>query len=92
MSWIKQTIRNWLSDANNANMKLTGSTIGGSAPFDSRPSMNFAVYNAIGGKVIEFRRYDSKREHVDHTMYVIDNDQDFGEKIAKIAMLEQLKD
>jgi hypothetical protein len=49
------------------------------------------VFNAVGGKVVEFRRYDRKSDRNDSTTYIITNDQDFGERIAKIAMMENLK-
>lgn len=58
---------------------------------DSDASMTFTVYNAIGGKVVEFRRYDRQRDRSDHTMYIIGSDEDFGDRIAKIATLETLK-
>jgi len=49
------------------------------------------VYNAIGGKVVEFSRYDRKNDRSFHDIYIISKNEDFGEKIAKIAMLEVLK-
>jgi hypothetical protein len=55
------------------------------------PVLNFKVYAAVGGKVVEFRRYDRKSDRNDTTTYIITNDQDFGERIAKIAMIENLK-
>jgi ABC-type sugar transport system substrate-binding protein len=50
------------------------------------------VYNAIGGKVVEFSRYDRKSDRHNHDIYIISKNEDFGEKIAKIATLESLKD
>jgi hypothetical protein len=58
----------------------------------SDPTLQFKVYNAIGGKVVEFSRYDRKSDRHDHDIYIIGKNEDFGEKIAKIAMLECLKD
>jgi hypothetical protein len=55
------------------------------------PILNFKVFSAVGGKVVEFRRYDRKSDRNDSTTYIITNDQDFGERIAKIATMEQLK-
>jgi len=49
------------------------------------------VYNAIGGKVVEFSRYDRMKDRHFHDIYIIGKDEDFGEKISKIAMLEVLK-
>jgi hypothetical protein len=54
-------------------------------------SLNFKVYNAHGGKIVEFSRYDRRSERVDHELYIINKDQDFGERIAKIATFETLK-
>jgi len=58
----------------------------------SDPTLQFKVYNAIGGKVVEFSRYDRKQDRNFHDIYIIGKNEDFGEKIAKIAMLEVLKD
>ena len=58
----------------------------------SDPTLQFKVYNAIGGKVVEFSRYDRKSDRAFHDIYIISKDEDFGQKIAKIAMLEVLKD
>ena len=55
------------------------------------PILNFKVFSAVGGKVVEFRRYDRQRDRNDTTTYIITNDQDFGERISKIATMEKLK-
>lgn len=53
--------------------------------------LNFRVYPAVGGKVVEFTCYDQKTERNSSTVYIITNEQDFGERIAKIATMENLK-
>jgi hypothetical protein len=58
----------------------------------SDPTLQFKIYNAVGGKVVEFSRYDRKMDRHHHDIYIIPKDEDFGTKIAKIAMLESLKD
>lgn len=58
----------------------------------SDPTLQFKIYNAIGGKVVEFSRYDRHKDRHNHDIYIIGKDEDFGAKIAKIAMLESLKD
>ena len=65
---------------------------GGSRDVNSDPTLQFKIYNAIGGKVVEFSRYDRKTDRSDHSIYVIGKEEDFGTKIAKIAMLETIKD
>lgn len=55
------------------------------------PVLNFKVFSAVGGKVVEFRRYDARTDRSNCTTYIITNDQDFGERISKIATMENLK-
>ena len=58
---------------------------------DSDATLQFKVYNAVGGKVVEFTRYDRQKDRADHQIYVIGKDENFGEKIAKISTLEVLR-
>ena len=97
MSWLKEKIRSWLTDTNES--KFGGAMLGKSAnsiascdnSFNSNANLNFTVYNAIGGKVIEFRRYNRTTDRTESSMYVITNEDNFGERIAKIATLEVMK-
>jgi hypothetical protein len=59
---------------------------------NSDPTLQFKIYNAIGGKVVEFSRFDRQKDRHFHDIYIIGKEENFGEKIAKIAMLETLKD
>ena len=67
------------------------STISGRNHIDSEPTLQFKVYSAVGGKIVEFSRYDRKSDRHDHQVYIIGKDEDFGEKIAKISTLEILR-
>jgi hypothetical protein len=96
MKWFKKIVTKWVrEDWDNAredNCKPSRllSTAENASPGDE-PILNFKVYSAVGGKVVEFRRYDRKSDRNDSTTYIITNDQDFGDRIAKIATMEQLK-
>jgi len=52
---------------------------------------NIIVFNATGGTVIEFRRYDRKKDENCTKMYVISSEQNFGEQLAKIVNLEMMR-
>ena len=67
------------------------STISGRASIDSEPTLQFKVYSAVGGKIVEFHRYDPKSDRTDRQIYIVGKDEDFGEKIAKISTLEILR-
>lgn len=103
MNWFKQMVVKWVRDDwDNARQdqpaQYNTMTKGGlgiavsSREVNSDPTLNFKIYNAIGGKVVEFSRYDRKSDRHEHDIYIIGKNEDFGEKIAKIAMLEVLKD
>ena len=97
MSWFKNTLRNWLlSDSSVKQARLRGNAIAtieeDHESMSSDPTMRFKVYNARGGKIVEFTRYDRQRDRNEHDLYIIRHDENFGERIAKIAMLEGMKD
>jgi hypothetical protein len=73
--------------------RLSGSLISVSPPNIDQPerAIQFTVYNANGGRVIETRRYDKKTDRNTNGLYVINNDADFGKEIDKIITMEHLK-
>lgn len=54
-------------------------------------AIQFTVYNANGGRVVETRRYDRHKDRHTMGLYVITSDQDFGREIDKIITMEALK-
>ena len=64
----------------------------GSAQIDQpERALQFTVYVANGGRVIETRRYDKKTDRNTNGLYVINNDADFGKEIDKIITMESLR-
>ena len=101
MNWFKRMVVKWVrEDWDRAGReqdcypspKLSSMASVSTRDVNSDPTLQFKVYNAIGGKVVEFSRYDRHKDRSFHDIYIISKDEDFGEKIAKIAMLESLKD
>ena len=106
MNWFKRIIVKWVrEDWENArhvpeqdcypSTKMSRgnpiSTISGRANIDSEPTLQFKVYSAVGGKIVEFHRYDPNSDRTDRQIYIIGKEEDFGEKIAKISTLEVLR-
>lgn len=54
-------------------------------------ALQFTVYVANGGRVVETRRYDKKTDRNTNGLYVINNDMDFGKEIDKIITMEALR-
>jgi hypothetical protein len=101
MNWFKRMVVKWVrEDWDNARQeqdcyptpKLSSMNTVSTRDVNSDPTLQFKIYSAIGGKVVEFSRYDRKSDRHNHDIYIIGKDEDFGAKIAKIAMLESLKD
>ena len=101
MNWFKRMVVKWVrEDWDNARQEqdryATVSPKNGigisTRDVNSDPTLQFKIYTAIGGKVVEFSRYDRQKDRHFHDIYIIGKNEDFGEKIAKIAMLESLKD
>ena len=95
MKWFKKIVASWAREGRNyeedcaqPNRLISTAEC---ASINDDPVLNFKIYSAVGGKVVEFRRYDRKIDRNDSTTYIITNDQDFGDRIAKIATMEQLK-
>jgi hypothetical protein len=106
MNWFKRMVVKWVrEDWEKASQPIPDdcypstkmsrgnsiSTISGRANVDSEPTLQFKVYSAVGGKIVEFSRYDPKSDRTDRQIYIIGKDEDFGEKIAKISTLEALR-
>ena len=94
MNWFKKRVIKWVRedcDVQYEKNAVSGIRLDESVRMDAEPTLNFRVFPAVGGQVVEFRRYDRKTDRSDTTTYIINKDDDFGEKISKIANLELLK-
>ena len=67
--------------------------ISASPPSIDQPerAIQFTVYSANGGRVVETRRYDRHKDRHSNGLYVITSEQDFGREIDKIITMESLK-
>ena len=82
---IKQRIRDWLSSD-----ELTEPE----AYIENRlqsDGMRLQIYKASGGFVVETQSYDRRTDRNTTTMHVITEEQDLGEALGKIVMMEALR-
>lgn len=84
---LKQRFRNWL---NNDEYEQDIPQIVESDRLSSE-GMRMQIYKASGGYVIETRSYDSHKDRNHNSMHVITEDQDLGDALGKIVMMEALK-
>jgi len=84
---FKQRIRNWImsDDYEQDSPQLVESDR------LSSEGMRMQIYRASGGYVVENRSYDHHKDRNLNSMHVITEDQDLGEALGKIVMMETLK-
>jgi hypothetical protein len=59
--------------------------------YDDDTVINFKVYGANGGKIVETSRYDDQKDNESVRRYVIDESADLAESLAKIVTMEYLR-
>ena len=57
----------------------------------SKHRMSFTVYRANGGMMVEYNRYDDRKDQHYCELHIIHPDQDLGEALGKIITFESLK-
>jgi hypothetical protein len=102
MRAFKRMIRNFLRwvtrDENNypedipqpAYANTLGGKVGRSNLNDTSHGMNFTVYNATGGKIIQFSSYNPHTDRTTTSLYIVTDQEDLGEEIAQIITKESL--
>ena len=57
----------------------------------SRHRMNFTVYRANGGTIVEYNRYDERKDQHHCDLHIVHEDENLGAALAKIVTFESLK-
>jgi hypothetical protein len=57
----------------------------------SRHRMNFTVYRANGGVLVEVNQYDERRDNHQCELHIVTPDENLGEALAKIVTFEGLR-
>lgn len=92
--WLRKKLRDFLSDR--SEIRLKGNDISLPHALSTPPTLQFSIYSAIGGSIVEFRRPVRNQKNVfddavETQIYLIHKNEDIGERIAKIITLEHLK-
>lgn len=84
------TSQNSFSSTFSSNMKIQGSAIRNSSIDDYNHGQNFTIYPAIGGKVVQIHYYNPQTDRTSTNLYIITDDEDFGEQLAMIVTRNNL--
>lgn len=91
MKFIKRLVAKWAREASEDHYPVAKSVSVSEDMLHSDANLNFKVYHATGGYVMEFRRYDRKSDRMDNQIYVISKEEDLGERVSRIVNLEMMK-
>jgi hypothetical protein len=91
-AWNQKREENIYTKSNLVGASTRGLQINNGVSIDQpERAIQFTVYNANGGRIVETRRYDRQKDRNNNGLYVITNDMDFGREIDKIITMEHLK-
>jgi hypothetical protein len=89
--WLRKRLRDVEKEHEpQCDMPDMPSTIQGSSGSIDSNGTRFTVYKADGGHVVETRTYDRNRDS-QTSLYIITEDQDFGDRISHILTYEAIK-
>ena len=57
----------------------------------NRHRMSFTVYRANGGMMVEYNRYDDRKDQHYCELHIIHPDENLGDALSKIVTFESLK-
>jgi hypothetical protein len=95
-NWILRRakhIRNRNETISSIDKLQTGISISEDRPSigSSRHRMNFVVYRANGGVLVEINRYDERKDQHYCELHIVTPDEDLGASLGKIVTFEGLK-
>ena len=87
---FKQRIRNWLM--NDDELEYGNAiAVDREGPDIQSQGFRLNVYSASGGTIIETTKYDRQKDDHKHSLYVVTDDKELGEELAKIITMESLR-
>ena len=69
---------------------MRANTIGSSGIDGHNGGLNFTVYSATGGKVVQIRTYNIATDQSRSTMYIVSDKEDLGQELGHIITVESL--
>ena len=86
--YVNEPYKNGIASLQNS--KRANMTIGSNAIEGHNGGMNFTVYSATGGKVIQIRTYNVNTDQSRSTLYIVTDKEDLGHELGQIITVESL--
>ena len=100
MKWIKKKLYQWMKEANDeANSYASKgidnidrvSSIGDTGQVNDDPVLNFRIFSAQNGLILEFRHYDRKTDRSNTSTFIVGENQDVSEYVRQCLPMELMK-
>ena len=91
MRWLKRRLRNWLNEPDYDRGSERPISVKETDHIEAEPVINFRIYSAQNGKILEFSKYDRAKDRNDRSVYIIGKGEDVAEKVSKCLSLELLR-
>jgi hypothetical protein len=87
MGFIKRKLRNWLLNDDDDRIEVEDCP---PTRIEHDGTINFSVTNASGGRIVQVRYYNEKRDTHVHNLHIITPDEDLPTALAHILALETI--
>ena len=87
---VRWSISNDITVGEEPSLYRGGTSVRSSNNLEGNNGMNFVVYSATGGKVIQLNSYDHVKDRTQSKLYIVTDKENLGEEIAHIITVECL--
>jgi hypothetical protein len=95
MKWFKKKLYQWVKDANDeANSYATKGLVAATDvahAMDDNPVLNFRIFSAQNGIILEFRHYDRKTDRSNTSTFIVSESEDVSDYVRKCLPIELMK-
>lgn len=95
MKWIKRKLRQWVREADYDSevlgQKNSVISLSDTNRVDSNPVLNFRIFSAQNGLVLEFHSYNEKTDRRSNSTYIINHGEDVADFVRQSLPMEMLK-
>lgn len=94
MKWIKRKLHQWIAEAaydSDVSSKNSIVSLSDTNRVDSHPVLNFRIFSAQNGLVLEFHSYNEKTDRRSNSTYIINHGEDVADFVRQTLPMEMLK-
>lgn len=94
MKWIKRKLHQWIAEAaydSDIAGKNSVVSLGDTNRVDSNPVLNFRIFSAQNGLILEFHSYNEKTDRRSNSTYIINHGEDVADFVRQTLPMEMLK-